>query len=943
MTRLVRHMAGPALAAVLVALVGCSALQIDVDVYKGALLNEEEVQRRQYANMALASAPFMERIKGELEVAQRQCKDGCSEKPALDSAVRFFDRVLHFYGDDAAPKAQIQQPSKPPPGCVAESPNAPSPSMANALKFIAPAQRTEARNKGIKALTSELTDAYALPNTPAWRDCRNQAIEKASAALDELLLPFSQTILEYVNNEALFYRSGGSDHDLVRTARSSLQSLANTLLVHGNDMQRRAKRTADQVRRADDENWGIANAFRRPPPLAFDDIVDKLTKPVESKQAAAAPATAAGDPLAGKKADLGQLQQQRKQQAEELAKYREGLASLTAAYETLVEAVPAALGTSAAPPSATERLAAERDRRAVAALYPPLAATEADQAEAGAFAPLLAWLDRERGVSISVDRQRRLTLLGQHLKAHSGRLLARAPATKADLLTGMRLTVKDDLTLAGQQIADMQQRAKGMDAQIRKLTADLKQDGEALAHLEKVKADGAEADRIRAVLGSVRGEVLSQADAARLNDAGGVLALLRVRLLALKSNPPQGALKAEDYALVLARLASYEAPGSSACSQAGSCDGKTQMDIIDAQIASLRAQRVQALARGDKASADNLLAAINAAYEQRTSMIYLRPASDYLRSVHSASDLQDAAEKQFRNMLDDWRHYMKPGILSDGDPDFRRRIELEKLYWQNINRVTLGGGGKGNFVVAKDDVGNWYVKAFSADPKAIFDSATKLALFNTGGRINVNLLQKYETQARIDASTDGAEKAALRKELENGSSQDGKPLLALRDRYARQYRDATRLSALRLKDQLGSAGPAIDALIANASGMGSCKVADLKSGVAALDKPYLESPRTQLEALLAAPAPVDPLALPEGLEKAVQSGITGLHLYGAKVYQALDESKAEECPPELRRQLARDSRKLVQARVLDIASERRSDIERYEGALVNIAEVAVQR
>jgi len=53
-------------------------------------------------------------------------------------------------------------------------------------------------------------------------------------------------------------------------------------------------------------------------------------------------------------------------------------------------------------------------------------------------------------------------------------------------------------------------------------------------------------------------------------------------------------------------------------------------------------------------------------------------------------------------------------------------------------------------VVVKDDVGNWYVKAYSSDPSSIIRSAQSLALFNIGKKIDVNLLRRVELQRRAD-------------------------------------------------------------------------------------------------------------------------------------------------------------------------------------------------
>jgi hypothetical protein len=54
--------------------------------------------------------------------------------------------------------------------------------------------------------------------------------------------------------------------------------------------------------------------------------------------------------------------------------------------------------------------------------------------------------------------------------------------------------------------------------------------------------------------------------------------------------------------------------------------------------------------------------------------------------------------------------------------------------------VRVAGGGQTNYAVAKDDLGNWYVKGYSAKPDDVINSMKSFALFNVGAKIGANLV-----------------------------------------------------------------------------------------------------------------------------------------------------------------------------------------------------------
>ncbi len=179
-------------------------------------------------------------------------------------------------------------------------------------------------------------------------------------------------------------------------------------------------------------------------------------------------------------------------------------------------------------------------------------------------------------------------------------------------------------------------------------------------------------------------------------------------------------------------------------------------------------------------------------------MIFLRPASSYLRSVYAATVTQVDPALQWQNMLLEGSSLVRlartPGSLFNGSNDKNRnRAELDKAFWQNINSVKLGAAGSANFVVAKDDVGNWYVKAMGSDPKAMVDAAKNLALYNAGAAIDTNLLRMQELRSKIDTENSVERRAEMQAEIDGlGGSASG-PAVAERTRTValfRQHYDA---------------------------------------------------------------------------------------------------------------------------------------------------------
>jgi|GEM_PF-2736037 len=181
-------------------------------------------------------------------------------------------------------------------------------------------------------------------------------------------------------------------------------------------------------------------------------------------------------------------------------------------------------------------------------------------------------------------------------------------------------------------------------------------------------------------------------------------------------------------------------------------DTSNARDVLDALIAALRYQHLQALrSEGESsAAARNIETAIKAAYNQRSNLIHIRPPAAYLRSSFPSTSLQADPGLRWKNMLQEHAMRSAPLFTSlrdivnpKGKQTARINAEIDKQFWQNINSVRVAGGGNVNYVVAKDDIGNWYVKTYEANPSNIVNSARNLALFlfSAGSAAGVDMLR----------------------------------------------------------------------------------------------------------------------------------------------------------------------------------------------------------
>ena len=180
---------------------------------------------------------------------------------------------------------------------------------------------------------------------------------------------------------------------------------------------------------------------------------------------------------------------------------------------------------------------------------------------------------------------------------------------------------------------------------------------------------------------------------------------------------------------------------------------KNSREVLDRLISVLEYERIEAIKQGGmEGRAKNIADALREAYKSRTQLAFIRPASSYLRSSNPAASLQNDPGLGWRNELA--RHSFKSIPVFGGmithwldkrdSPDINLKVlsQIDRQFWQNINSIRVGGAGYTNYVMVQDDIGNWYVKGYSADAKNIAKSAKGLGLFALSRQLGTDLVNR---------------------------------------------------------------------------------------------------------------------------------------------------------------------------------------------------------
>lgn len=211
-------------------------------------------------------------------------------------------------------------------------------------------------------------------------------------------------------------------------------------------------------------------------------------------------------------------------------------------------------------------------------------------------------------------------------------------------------------------------------------------------------------------------------------------------------------------------------------------------DVLDHLIGALQHEYIQTLLTTgeDSLATRRLRAAHAAAVARRANLMRIRPASAFLRTSYPATTLQDDPALGWSNRLSQQGLRSIPFVDSVGSflipeqfPEGAIQAGIDKQFWQNVNRVRVSGTGNSNYVIAKDDIGNWYVKSYEANPEAVLRSARNLGAFAMGQDMGTDLLSRIERREAEAAGEEAPETALERSTLGR-----------LARRYEHDYRQA---------------------------------------------------------------------------------------------------------------------------------------------------------
>ncbi len=235
-------------------------------------------------------------------------------------------------------------------------------------------------------------------------------------------------------------------------------------------------------------------------------------------------------------------------------------------------------------------------------------------------------------------------------------------------------------------------------------------------------------------------------------------------------------------------------PGTTATSPSGTTagtlatlslgEGNANSDVRGAQerlIQTLRDIQITAKLNGDKARAEQAQDALDLALAYRCDSIGILPSMNYLRNGYPATSLQqnNGNDGLWHNMLahqglQSLPHPLGEWLSNGTMEDYNKakiQSDIDKQFWQNINRVRVAGSGMTSYVITKDDIGNWYVKNFTADPKPIIEGAqaviAPLAVANAAGKAATTITSAANTATSSSGSnaTSTAANTTLGKEF----------------------------------------------------------------------------------------------------------------------------------------------------------------------------------
>ncbi len=871
---------------------GCAVLTVDVDVYKGALVNEDHVQLHQLVALTTAAQPLLVQLRDNLEWPD---SDGL---PPKGSTGKGSSEASGWLAETISPSSCLLADSwyrpkyvKPPDNFVPEYKSG-GRTIWETLPFVKPTchgffthsharrvneilklyedlgengevltQRDTCLNNAetqdrsrpaprvaIKGLTSRLTKPSSA--TKAKDDCRAPtSMERTGASqhvLDhedlEKLVEFAQKVLFVANhdgllnplstsglivggladlNRALFgdaltdykfspYRIFQLDAlDAKRTQYVRvLQAVGNSILFSANELRERDRYRDLSQKRVPAEIAAVNAVYSSDPRKVLNDLVKELQHEQVLAQQQFDEATTKKVAIDGEigsaavpKTGLRRLEDKSGDEVNKATQARDG-------YQTQLS--PLKASHDVVTPKVVEQIKKGWT-----------AAGTGDAADLANFLTGQAGLDKQLD-AIRLAQDGTLTpeersLFDQaiaYAKAPESReafeayrtLHGLTSLTRAELLTAFTAHLRELEAARAARVAqyekireEKEQARRDVQEKIAQLSAESARLAAVIVALPVTKAKLATAET---VIETVKDEVLKAAppDAPFLS-LDAIYALL-VSHVQHKEATETDAGKKQSYKDTQAVLAKRTPPP--ALPQLKDGDYNNPVDVMDRVIALLRHRAMAAVERygQDSAASKRATEALESAYQHRAGMIYLRPSSAYLRTSFPSTSLQDDPNLAWDNMLlsQGIRNLPFSSQLADiFNPSERQdrtlTAELDKQYWQNINRVRVSGTGFTNQALVKDDVGNWYVKQYFGDTKDIVKSAKHLALFGLGTKLPIDLSHELERASRTQ---DESQKSAADKEA------DAPPLQKVFGKHSTAYQAHSVDTATKLVDLHGT-------------------------------------------------------------------------------------------------------------------------------------------
>ena len=524
-----------------------------------------------------------------------------------------------------------------------------------------------------------------------------------------------------------------------RAFKATLEVIANSLLVLAEDQRRQRSYRGDQQAFADNEYQSAVLAFQIDPARRFDHLVEHY----RTRKAAALKSES--DSKVRTESAVQDAQKARAEADKRALARGERLQPWLALALTLGVKLPeGALAALATEEAKAFRADAAQLRRSLAAAPAKLSL--------GAQKELIEkWLETEAGRTGTQGGPRHRRLLNVRASLVEMRPTDNTALPRAEALARLERDIAEGWAVAAGALVEAQNAALVTQTKLRAAEMDLNIFNLAPRPSSRIQ------DALDIVL-AMRSTVLAQAAAAKgAHDVDTLTGLVKVQLQALAKE------KADARTEALAQLDQWAAgarppvklPENSKNVKKGSA-----LETLNRIEAFLSYTRVDALNRGSTAGAEQASAALDALMARRERMSYLRPASTYLRSALATTGQQTDPSLDWSNLL----VATVKRLADENDISKKRertvRGELDKSFWQNVNKVRLSAGGSSNFAIAKDDVGNWYVKAMGGDLEPMIKAAKNLALYNIGGRVDTNLLRIDELRnktGRVKGDADDIE------------------------------------------------------------------------------------------------------------------------------------------------------------------------------------------